>query len=290
MGRGKLLFSMIARRRFSWSIFFFLGLTFGPLASAEERIVGEGEHRGFLVHDGEQIFKVSPIKPGQTLHVFVSPQWSSEKGGRVEWILADQNEVRLKTARHHQPEDEPILLEWTANSEPRPSAYRLYIRGRGGNYAGEILGQYNVQVSLWDQNDGNSGTDAPESYEKALELAVSEPGTHLFDECFLSGTADLFDVYMIFIKPNHSLTLKANPLQWNGTDQRGKVRWEFLSRTFRRMKEGQSSFADTSPFVIKVFHPQVKSSTKPAIFYLLVKIEGEVSLIYSLEADMREGR
>jgi len=280
---------MIIRRTAS-CCFLFLCLAVASSLLAEERVVGEGEHRGFIVNEGEQTLRVSPIKPGQTLQAFVSPQWSVEEGGRVEWVLTDSSGTRLRTARHHQPDTETILLEWTSNSEPRPNGYVIYIRGMGGNSSGEILGQYTVNLSLWDQNDGGSGTDAPENYEKALELPISEPGIYHFDECFLSGTADLYDIYKISIKPNHTLTLSAKPFQWNGIDKKAKVRWEFLNRSFQRMKEGQGAFSETSPFVVKVFHPQVKTSNKPAIFYLLVKIEGEASMIYTLQADMKEGR
>jgi hypothetical protein len=280
---------MITPRMISCFLLFFFAAIASPLL-AEEKIVGEGEHKGFIVKEGEQTLRISPIKPGQTLQAFVSPQWSAEEGGRVEWVLTDSNGVRLRTARHHQPEAETILLEWTSNSEPRPNGYVIHIHGMGGNFPGEILGQYTVNLSLWDQNDGDAETDAPETYEKALELPVSEPGTYHFDECFLSGTADIYDIYKISIKPNHSLSLTVKPSQWNGVDKKAKVRWEFLNRFFKRMKEGQCTLAEMSPFVVKVFHPQVKSSNKPAIFYLLVKIEGEVSLIYTLQADMKEGR
>lgn len=282
---------MMITPRFIFFLLFFLGAAISPPALAEEKIVGEGEHRGFIIHEGEQTLKVTPIKPGQTLQAFVSPQWSAEEKGRVEWALTDSKGTTLKTARHHQPEAEAILLEWTSNSEPSPDGYLIHIRGNGGSFSGEILGQYTVSISLWDQNDGNSGTDAPESYEKALELAVSEPGAYQFDECFLSGTADIYDIYKIFLKPNHSLTLKAQPVQWNGADKKAKVRWEFLNRSFQRMKGGQSLFPEQVPFVVKVFHPKVtRSSNKPAVFYLSVKIEGGNSLIYSLQAETKEGR
>jgi hypothetical protein len=56
------------------------------------------------------------------------------------------------------------------------------------------------------------------------------------------------------------------------------------------MKSGQNSVSETTPFAVRVFHPQVRSSNKPATFFLLVKIEGEVSLIYSLQAEVKEGR
>jgi hypothetical protein len=257
---------------------------------AEERIAGEGEHRGFILNEGELVFKIGPVKPGQTLQAQVSPQWTAEKGGRVEWMLTDLNGVKLRAGRHQQPEEEPFLLEWTSNSEPWPDGYRIQIQGKGGKVSGEVLGQYILQISLWDQNDGDSGTDAPETYEKALELPVSQPGVHNFNECFASGTADLYDIYKISVKPNHSLTLKATPVLWNGVDKRGKVRWDFLNRSFKRMKDGQNSLSETSPFVAKVFHPQVRSGNKPATFYFLVKIEGEVSLIYSLQVEVKEGR
>ena len=283
---------MIAPRRILHLFFFFLFLIAAlvPPLGAEEKIVGEGEHKGLIVNQGEQVLKVAPIKPGQTLQAFLSPEWRVEERGRVEWVLTDQSGATLRTARHHQPEAETMLLEWTSNSEPRPKGYSIRIRGMNGNFPGEILGQYAVNITLWDQNDGNSGTDAPESFEKALELPISEPGTYRFDEGFLSGTADLYDLYKISLKPNHSLSLKAQPLQWNGADKKARVRWEFLNRFLKPMKEGQCPFAQMSPFVVKVFHPQVKSSNKPAVFYLLMKIEGEVSLIYTLQADTREGR
>jgi hypothetical protein len=280
---------MLTRSVLACLLFFFAMAVSAPVR-AEERIVGKGEHRGFVVSQGEQILRISPIQPGQTLQALVSPQWSVEERGRVEWVLTDPNGTTLRTARHLQPEAETILLEWTSNSEPKPSAYLIHIRGRGGSFPGAILGRYTVTISLWGQNDGNSGTDAPESYEKALELQLPEPGTYQFNECFLSGTADLYDIYKISLKPDYSLTLKAGPLQWNGEDKKTRVTWEFLNRSYKRMKEGESRFSETSPFGVKVFHPRVKSSNKPAIFYLLVKIKGEANLVYALQAEVKEGR
>lgn len=277
------------RNLFSGLLLASLTLAYSPLG-AEERTVGEGEHRGFFLQEGEQVLRVEPIKPGQTIQAQVSPQWNVEKGGAVEWMLTDGGGTPLRTASHRQPEEQSILLEWTSNSEPRPDAYRVQIQGRGGSFPGEVLGQYIVRISLWDQNDGDSGTDAPETYENALELPVSEPGVHNFIECFASGTADIYDIYKISVRPNNSLTLKAVPVLWSGVDKKGKVRWDFLNRSFKRIKDGQSSLSDTSSFVAKVFHPQVRSGNKPAVFYLLVKIEGDVSLVYSLQTEVKEGR
>jgi hypothetical protein len=278
----------------SWRNFFLWVVLCGFFAPfpllAEERIVGEGEHRGFIVREGEQVLVVNSIKPGQTIQAHVAPQWSVEKEGRVEWVLTDGSGNKLRAGSHHQPEEESLLLEWTSNSEPRPDSYRIQIQGKGGGYSGEILGQYVIQISLWDQNDGSSGTDAPETYERALELPLSDSGLHIFNECFISGTADIYDIYKITLKPNHSLALKAVPTQWKGSDKRGKVRWDFLNRSFQSMKNGQNSLSDATPFVIRVFHPRVRSANKPATFYLLVKMEGEASLIYSLQAEVKEGR
>ena len=277
-----------------WKFIFLLAIlgwvSAAPTIGAEERIVGEGEHRGFILQEGEQVLTVNSLKPGQTIQAHVVPQWSVEKEGRVEWVLTDGSGIKLRAGSHRQPEEEPLLLEWTSNSQPRPDSYRIQIQGKGAGFPGEILGQYVVQISLWDQNDGSSGTDAPETYEKALELPLSDPGLHIFNECFISGTADVYDIYKISLKPNYSLTLKAVPVQWKGSDKRGKVRWDFLNRSFKSMKIGQNSLTEPSPFVVRVFHPQVKSANKPATFYLLVKMEGEVSLIYSLQAEVKEGR
>jgi len=278
----------------SWRNFFLWFILCGFTAPfplpAEERIVAEGEHHGFILQEGEQILTVNSVKPGQTIQVHVAPRWSVEKEGRVEWVLTDGSGNKLRAGSHHQPEEEPLLLEWTSNSQPRPDSYRIQIRGKGGSFPGEILGQYGVQISLWDQNDGSSGTDAPETYEKALELRLSDTGLHIFNECFISGTADIYDIYKITLKPNQSLTLRAVPAQWKGADKRGKVRWDFLNRAFKSMKTGQNSLSEATPFVVRVFHPQVRSANKPATFYLLVKMEGEVSLIYSLQAEVKEGR
>jgi hypothetical protein len=283
-------FAPISRWKFIGLLVILCWISAPPPTRGEERNVGEGEHRGFIIQEGEQVLNIGPVKPGQTIQARVSPQWSVEKGGRVEWTLTDSAGNRLRAGSHHQPDEESLLLEWTSNSEPRPDSYRIQIEGKGGSYPGEILGQYIVQISLWDQNDGDSGTDAPETYEKALELPAFGPGLHIFNECFLSGTADLYDIYKISLKPNHSITLKAAPVLWQGTDKKGMVRWDFLNRSFKRMKAGQSCTWDTTPFLVRVFHPPVRSGSKPAIFYLLVKIEGEVSLVYSLELEVQEGR
>jgi hypothetical protein len=42
--------------------------------------------------------------------------------------------------------------------------------------------------------------------------------------------------------------------------------------------------------VIKVSAARTKTETKPALFYLLVKAEGDMSMIYTLQAEMKEGR
>lgn len=281
---------MIKRPAYLLIFLFFLAnsAAASPL-TAQEKIVGEGEHQGFIVNEGEQVLRVSPIKPGQTIQIFLAPHWTTEYG-KVKWWLEDQDGIRLRGGSQDNLTVEPVFMEWTSNSEPRPSAYLIHFQGMGGVSSGEILGQYTLRILLLDQNDGNSGTDAPETYEKALLLRISAPGNYLFDECFISGTADVYDIYKILIRPNHSLTLSAHPLQWKGMNQKGKVRWEFLNRSFKRLKEGTSLFAQTTPFMVKVLHPRVKSDAKPALFYLLVKVEGEVSLVYALHAEMKEGR
>jgi len=274
------------------TLFFLFLLNFfllSPLA-AQERVVGEGEHKGFIINEGDQVLKVSFIKPGQTIQVSLTPRWIVEQAGKVTWGLVDQEGVILRAVNQNHPDAESVLLEWTSNSEPRPRAYSIHIQGAGGAFPGEILGEYTLRITLWDQNDGDSGTDAPETFEKALLLPISKPGTYLFGECFISGTADIYDIYKILIKPNHTLTLKAQPLQWQGAGQKGQARWEFLNKSFKRLKEGFSLFSQTSPFTVRVFHPRVRSDTKPGLFYVLVKMEGEASMVYALEVVMKEGR
>jgi hypothetical protein len=265
-------------------------LTFTPFLWAQEIALGQGERQGFIINEAEQVLKVDSIKPGQTIQVVLAPHWTTEKGGKVRWSLLDQDKVRLRAVTQIQPESDPVFLEWTSNSIPRPRAYSIHVQGMGGFSPGEILGEYTLRFFLWDQNDAGSATDAPETYEKALLLPISEPGTYVFDENFISGTADSYDIYKIFIKPNHSLTLRAQPLNWQGTSPKARVRWEFLNKSFKRLKEGSSLFAQTSAFVIKVSAARTKTETKPALFYLLVKAEGDMSMIYTLQAEMKEGR
>jgi hypothetical protein len=257
---------------------------------AQERVIGEGEYFDSILNEGKQAFKISPIRPGQTLQVIFIPQWNQEKVGKVELQLTNQDRVGLKNETIVNPQAEPVSLEWTSNSKPNPEAYFLYISGMNGSMDGESLGLYTLRIHLWDQNDGNSGTDAPETYEKALDLSATEPGTFLFDECFISGTADIYDIYKILLKPNHSLTLKTKPLLWKGADPKGLVQWEFLNKSFKKLREGRSQPSDSSSFMVKVFQPQIKADTKPTLFYLLVKVQGDISLIYSIQADIKEGR
>ncbi len=289
---------------------FLIQTVFTDLLLAQERIVGEGVHSVFIISEGLEVLKVSPIQPGQTIQIAFIPRWTAEKNGKVEWSLEDQNGQKLRTGSQYNPgsppannsetnpeelgenitEATPPPIEWTSNSEPRPSGYFIRIQGTGGNFAGEIIGQVTVRILLWNQNDANSGGDAPEKYEKALLIPASEPGEYLYDECFASGTADNYDIYKVMLKPNHSLTLRAAPLQWKGTGDRGKVHWEFLDKSFKKLKEGNNVYKNLNPFAVKIFHPQVKSSTNPALYYLLVKVEGDVSLIYSLHVEIKEGR
>lgn len=273
-----------------FALYLLAHVAFTPSLSAQEIALAQGEHQGFIINEAEQVLKVDSIKPGQTIQVVLAPHWTTERGGKVRWSLLDTEKARLRTVTQSQPECDPVLLEWTSNSIPRPSAYFIHVQGMDGFSHGEILGEYTLRVLLWDQNDAGSGTDAPETYEKALLLPISEPGTYVFDENFISGTADSYDIYKVFIKPNHSLLLRAQPLHWQGTSPKTKVRWEFLNKSFKRLKEGSSLFAQTSPFVIKVFAARTKADAKPALFYLLVKAEGDVSMIYTLQAEMKEGR
>jgi hypothetical protein len=266
-------------------LFLFLLLT--SSLPAEELVVGEGEQKGPLISQGKQVLKIGPVKPGQSLQVVCSPQWTSEKEGKVDWILEDGNGTKLRTARHTNPEKDFISLEWTSNSVPKPEFYVIQIQTSGGAAAGEALGEYALFILLRDQNDGDSSTDAPETYEKAL-LLPTEPGVHIFGECFLSGTADLYDIYKLELKANHSLNFKAVPLQWKGSPK-GKVTWEFLDKSFKPMRKGESSPRQSPPFGLKIFHPQVRSEAKSSLYYFLVKIEGDAGLFYSLHLEIKEG-
>lgn len=266
-----------------------LTLVLSPSLWAQERIVGEGDHGGFIVNEGKQVLKVSPIKPGQTLQLSLLPQWGEQLYGTMTWRLEDSEGNTLGTGLQTNPGAELISVEWTSNSQPKPSAYFLQVQGTGGTSPGEILGQYTLYIFLVDQNDGNSGTDAPESYDKALLLPVSEAGTYLFDECFISPTADTYDVYKIQLPPNRSLTLRAKPVHWKGAGTSGKVHFEFLNKSLKRLKGGDCFFGQSTPFTVRVFQPRLKGDPKPALFYLLVKVEGEMSALYSIEAEMKEG-
>ena len=255
---------------------------------AQEKIGDEGVYSGFIISGGRQSVKVGPIKPGQTLQAFLSPEWTTEKGGRMECRLEDPDGPLLKSGSQSYPAQETVLLEWTSNSKPKPAGYWIHVQGGSGGFSGEILGQYKLRIFLWDQNDGNSGTDAPEVFEKALQLPVSEPGLYSFEECFISATADNYDIYKIVLEPNHSFSWSGQPLGWKGS--KGKVYWEVVNKSFKRLKAWNTPLDLTSSTGIKVFHPQVKADTKPTIFYLLVKAEGEVSLIYGLQVEIKEGR
>ncbi len=268
-------------------LLFLLGVH--PLG-AQGKVVGEGEYRGFIVNQGRQSLKIAPIQPGQVLQIDLIPQWSAGVGGKVEWQLDDAEGKRLRGGSQASPQTDPISIEWTSNSEGKPSAYFLQVHGAAGSFSGEILGQYIARISFWNQNDGSSNRDAPESFEKALALPIFETGTFLFEECFISGMGDPYDVYKVQIKPNHACTVKAKPLQWKKAGAKGHLHIEFLDRSFRKLKEGNIPFPESTPFVVRVFHPQMRSATKPAVYYLLLKMEGEFSLIYGLEIDVREGR
>ena len=263
---------------------------FPSVLLAQEKIAGEGEHRSIITSEGKQVIQVGPVKPGQTIQVFCAPQWRVERGGRVEWVLTDGEKTRLRAAAHKNPQTDMFLLEWTSNSAPAPNSYRIEIGGGGGAYGGEILGRSLVTVFLKDQNDGNAGIDAPESYEKALLLSALEPGSYLFPECFISGKADIYDIFKIPLKANHSLHFQAVPLQWKGSDSKGRVRWEFLNKSYKSLKKGLNTPEQTTPFELKVFQPPVKSDPKPGGYYLLVKAEGDISLFYSLHLEIKEGR
>jgi len=269
---------------------FALPLCIPLVLAAQEKLPGGEEHQRFIVSQGKQAIPIGPVKAGQTIQVFCTPQWNVEEGGRVEWVLTDGEEKRLRLEMQKNPDTRMVLLEWTSNSVPAPKSYRLEIVGGGGNYGGEILGRAHVTVFLRDQNDGNSGTDAPESHEKALLLPAAERGVYVFSECFASGTADIYDIFKIQLNPNHSLIFEAVPLQWKGGDSKGKVRWEFLNKSYKPLKKGQNTPAQAEPFALKVFQPPVKSDPKPGLYYLLVKIEGSVSLFYTLRLEIKEGR
>jgi hypothetical protein len=267
--------------------FLLLFLLLATSLGAQEVILGEGEHRGSLISQEKQVFKIGPVKPGQTLQVACSPQWSADGVGRVDWTLEDAGGAKLRAASQTSPDAASLSLEWTSNSEPRPDIYVLQIQPSGGG-PGEALGDYSLFILLLDQNDGDSGTDAPESYEKALLLPAQDPRTYVFDDCFLSGTADLYDIYKIQVKPNHSLNFGALPLQWKGSPK-GKVTWEFLNKSYKIMKKGQISPGQSTPLGIKIFYPQVRSDERVGLYYFLVKIEGDASLSYSLHLEIKEG-
>lgn len=260
---------------------------------AQEKIVGEGEHKGFIISEGRQSLRIPSIRAGQTIQILLTPHWHVEFGGRVQCRLENEKGELLRSAFGTITEgstEEPIFLEWTSNSQPKPSAYLIHILGSGGAYGGEILGTYTLQIILWNQNDGNSGTDAPESFEKALLLPISESGIYLFDENFISGTADLQDIFKILVKPNHALTLQAFPVQWHGEGAKGNLRWEFLNKSLKLLKSGICSYNQVNPFTVKIFSPQVKGKATPVLFYFSVRINGKISSIYTIRAEVKEGR
>ncbi len=271
------------------TIFLLLGLLGVNPLLAQERAVGEGEYRGFIINQGKQVLKIAPIQPGQILQVDLTPQWSVETRGKLEWQLDDPEGKKLRGGSQFFPQAEPISIEWASNAEGNPSAYFLRVQGAGGSFGGEILGQHIIRITLWNQNDGSSNRDAPESFEKALALPIFDTGTYLFEEGFISAMGDPSDVYRIEIKPDHSCAVKVKPLQWKREGPKASLLIEFLDRSLRKLKRGSILLPEDTPFVVRVFHPKVRLA-KPATYYLMLKMEGEASLIYSLEVEVREGR
>ena len=78
------------------SLFFFLLSLAAASSLPAQEAISEGEFKGIIVNDGSQVFKISPIKPGQTLQLALSLQWFSEKEGTVKWRLEDQGGTALK--------------------------------------------------------------------------------------------------------------------------------------------------------------------------------------------------
>lgn len=271
------------------TIFLLLGLLGVNPLLAQEREVGEGEYRGFIINKGKQVLTIAPIQPGQILQVDLTPQWSVGIGGKLEWQLSDPEGKKLRGGSQFFPQAEPISIEWASNAEGNPPAYLLEVRGAGGSFDGEILGQVIIRISLWNQNDGGSNRDAPEGFAKALALPIFDTGTYLFEEGFISGMGDPYDVYRIEIKPDHSCTVKVKPLQWKKEGPKASLLVEFLDRSLRKLKKGDIPFPGDTPFIVRVFHPKVRLA-KPTTYYLMLKMEGEASLIYSLEVEVREGR
>ena len=265
-------------------------LATGHSLEAQEKVGGEGEYRGFLIHQGRQALRITPSQPGQVLQIELAPQWSNPSGGKMVWELCDGEGQRLRGGSQSFPPNDPLLIEWSSSAEGKPSAYVLQLQGASGSFAGEILGQFTARVSFWNQNDGSSQGDAPESYEKALLLPIFDTGTYLFEENFISALGDPCDVFKIQIAPNQSLSLKIKPLQWKKAGGKAALRIEFLDRSLRKLKEGTLPFPEDSPFMIRVFQPQIRSAKKIGIYHLMLKMEGEASLIYGLEVEVREGR
>ena len=132
--RGKI------RGLFLWILI--LPICFPVLLPAQEKVAGEGEHRSFIISEGKQVIQVGPVKPGQTIQVFCTPQWNVEEGGRVEWVLTDGEEKRLRAASQKNPDTDMLLLEWTSNSAPAPKLYRVEIGGKGGDLRGRNSGAF----------------------------------------------------------------------------------------------------------------------------------------------------
>ena len=122
--RGKI------RGLFLWILIF--PICFPVLLPAQDKVAGEGEHRSFIISEGKQVIQVGPVKPGQTIQVFCTPQWSVEEGGRVEWVLTDGEEKRLRAASQKTPT--PICFSW--NGPPTPPLRRNSIGSRSAERGG----------------------------------------------------------------------------------------------------------------------------------------------------------
>lgn len=184
----------------------------GGASLEEATLVGEGEHDLGIIEDTFSKYVKISVRAGQRLEATVESNGFDRMG---EFRVFSPPDKRLVWEKNYHPFPQTAIFAPGNLDNSRGGEVYLEVKNRQGGEEGRR--PVSVKMKLTDVSDANSGSDAGDSFSRALKIQSGQlkgylsAGVKSFDEVdYIKGT-DLVDMYVVSLQKGDKLTISAAP-------------------------------------------------------------------------------
>jgi hypothetical protein len=186
-------------------VLFFASISFAEAGNSFEtaKLITPGTYSGENISKNNEDYYKIELNPGYRMNILITAK-TQNRGNVGEINIYNEKRMELSSNGFFFNSGEAIQeMYWVASSKDESNIYFIKV----GNYGAGTY-DYSINVTIEDNTDIESGTDAPDTFEDALEIT---PGKHR--GWLIAGTVgtDQIDMYKINLNKGELLTVNLTP-------------------------------------------------------------------------------